>query len=140
MKIFLGARAPPPGPPSGYSSALKKASGNQATKHTEKLEEFVLQGVQSVIDAPGMQLKQSVYSDEINVTALKSKIHLYKNMFESDPKSFNDVCNQLRDNKSVESVFISNILNICELILVNLATSASAECSFSNARVLCPTL
>ena len=53
-------------------------------------------------------------------------------MFEDPPESLNDVVKMFKRRDKNEKLLVPNIVTICKLLLVNPATSATPERSFSS--------
>ena len=76
-----------------------------------------------------------MYGDEVDVPALQFELALFKEMFDDIPECFDDIWNQLKiQTTKHQRLLIPNVIRICKLLLVNPATSATPERSFSSGR------
>ena len=55
-------------------------------------------------------------------------------MFEDPPEYLNDVMEMFKRRDKSEKLLVQNIVAICKPLLVDPATSATPECSFSSGR------
>ena len=77
------------------------------------------------------------YGDEITTDLLESELEIWKAIFnDSKTLCFKDTCSTLGSLSESKRKQIPNLINICQLLIVNPATSCTAELSFSTARQL----
>lgn len=81
-----------------------------------------------------IQHLHNVYGDDVSIESLKVEFGIFKQLFSDDPvRCFHDIHKRLKKLES-EQLLMPNIIKICKLLLVNPATSATPERSFSMAR------
>ena len=74
--------------------------------------------------------------DEVDISALQSEFFLFKEFFDDKPECFDEIHYQLKTISKQERFLVPNVIHICKLLLVNPATSATPERSFSSGRNL----
>ena len=120
-----------------FLNSLKERFEHESYETYAKMENILLTAINNEeVCKDGALLLRERYSGDIDVDSLMIEVLLLKELFKDvDVVCFNDVLNHLK-TVSVESMLIPNVINVVMLLLVNPATSASAERSFSLARRL----
>lgn len=117
------------------TTSIKERFDQPSFQVYSKLEELLLHETRSKTFEAGIQQIKELYQDEINISSLQTEFFLFRNMFEEEnPACLDDIIKQLKTNQRTERLLIPNIIKVCKLLLVNPATSATAERSFSSAR------
>ena len=81
-----------------------------------------------------MKMIQENYSDEVDILSLDVEMPILKQLFKDTPVvCFSDIVDKLQLLPD-ERQLIPNIIVLCNLLLINPATSATPERSFSSAR------
>ena len=96
------------------------------------LEELLVRGAINQTSEVGINQIKSLYSDEVDVSDLEVEFKVFKQMFEDPPECLNDVVEMFKRRDKSEKLLVPNIVTICKLLLVNPATSATPERSFSS--------
>ena len=87
-------------------------------------------------DHNGMKMIQENYSDEVDILSLDVEMPILKQLFKDTPVvCFSDIVDKLQLLPD-ERQLIPNIIVLCNLLLINPATSATPERSFSLARCI----
>ena len=82
-------------------------------------------------------MNRNEYGDEVDVVMLTGQMKILKVLLkDGDFLCFDDIILKIKELLTPERNMISEIITICKLILVNPATSAAGERSFSTARRL----
>ncbi|KAK2550816.1 Zinc finger MYM-type protein 1 [Acropora cervicornis] len=77
------------------------------------------------------------YKDDVNVGTLNAQLEIFKLLMkEGEFTCLDDIQAKMKTFSEAEKSMISEIITICNLLLVNPATSAAGERSFSSARRL----
>ncbi len=77
---------------------------------------------------------QTTYEGDVSIEFLKMELGIFKQLFTENPACcFDDILEKLQ-KATEEKYLIPNVTRVCKLLLVNPATSATPERSFSLAR------
>ena len=101
------------------------------------MESFLLKVIKGEDVTQEIKFIAENYGDtDVDVNFLGPEMKILKTIFLNDPKPtcFKDINSTLKTLSDAKKRMIPNIINICELIIVNPATSCTAERSFSIAR------
>ena len=74
---------------------------------------------------------EKLYNDDLNISVLTAQM-----LKDGDYFCFDDITVKIKELPSPEREMIKEVITLCKLILVNPATSADGERSFSTARRL----
>jgi hypothetical protein len=67
----------------------------------------------------------NIYGDDVDQNILAMEFDLFKTLFkDTTPICFDDIHKQLKDMPREERLLIPNVITICQLLLINPATSA----------------
>ena len=84
-----------------------------------------------------LQFIEISYADDVDVGMLTDQLEILKVLLkESDFLCFDDIVVKIKELPTPERKMINEVFSVCKLLLVNPATSASGERSFSTARRL----
>jgi len=73
----------------------------------------------------------SRYADDVDATALKTELLVFKQIFKEKPNHFDDILKAMEETISETRLLFPNVMIIIQLLLINPATSATPERSFS---------
>ena len=76
----------------------------------------------------------SRYADDVDATALKTELLVFKQIFKEKPNHFDDILKAMEETTSETRLLFPNVMIIIQLLLINPATSVTPERSFSVAR------
>ena len=103
----------------------------------QKMESFLIKVLNDEDYSIELQFLEVNYSDDLDIGTLKSQLEIFKLLLKgTDCVCFYDMLVKIRELPEPEKNIINHVITIFKLILVNPATSASAERSFSAARRL----
>ena len=99
------------------------------------MEEFLLKSIKFLDVSEEIEYLRNWYSNDIIIDHLEVEKDLLCAMFrEEQIVCFQEVVNYIKKIDQAQRLLIPNIVVICKLLLVNPATTATAERSFSLAR------
>lgn len=102
-----------------------------------KMESFLVKALNSQDNSTELQFLERFYVDDKNIGMLTAQLEIFKVLTkEGDFICFDDIVVKIKEFPAPERQMINEVITICKLILVNPATSASGERSFSTARRL----
>jgi hypothetical protein len=116
------------------TTAIKDRFNQPSFKVYANLEELLVHGARNEPFEAGFEQVKKLYPDEIDVSALVSEFHLFQQMFDESPECLDDIMKVFKRRDKKERLLIPNIITTCKLVLVNPATSATPERSFSSGR------
>ena len=116
------------------TNAIKERFDQPSFKAYANLEELLVKGAINQTSEVDINQIKSLYSDEVDVSDLEVEFKVFKQMFEDPPECLNDVVEMFKRRDKSEKLLVPNIVTICKLLLVNPATSATPERSFSSGR------
>ena len=76
----------------------------------------------------------SRYTDDVDVSALKAELLVFKQIFKEKVNHFDDILQAMEETTSDTRLLFANVMIASQLLLVNPATSAFPDRSFSVAR------
>ena len=76
----------------------------------------------------------SKYTDDVDVSALKTELLVFKQIFKQKVNHFDDSLKAMEETTSDTRLLFPNVMIVIQLLLINPATSATPERSFSVAR------
>ena len=77
------------------------------------------------------------YGEDVDVTTLNVQLEIFRvSMKDGEFTCLDDILAKIKRLSEAEKCMISEIITLCKLLLVNPATSAAGERSFSSARRL----
>ena len=80
---------------------------------------------------------ENVYSDDVNIEMLTTKMEIFKVLLkDGNFLCLDDIIVKIEELLTPEQKMINEVITVCKLILVDPATSAAGERSFSTARRL----
>ena len=101
----------------------------------ENLESLLLKSLRNEDSLNEMSYLESTYSDDVEVEQIKVEMEMFRVMLKDvSIVCFDDIVNYLQTVPAENLKLIGNIVKIVKLLIVNPATSASAERTFSMAR------
>ena len=74
------------------------------------------------------------YSNDVNIFSLETELLVFKQIFTEKANHFDDIIKVLQQTQSESLLLFPNVMTVIQLLLVNPATSATPERSFSAAR------
>ncbi|KAK2557068.1 Zinc finger MYM-type protein 1 [Acropora cervicornis] len=108
---------------------------NQAS--CEKMESFLVKCLNCQDYSTELRYLETNYKDDVNVGTLNAQLEIFKLLMkEGEFTCLDDIQAKMKTFSEAEKSMISEIITICNLLLVNPATSAAGERSFSSARRL----
>lgn len=100
-----------------------------------KMESLLVSALNSKDNSRELQVMETTYADDVNVAMLTAQLEILKVLpKEGDFLCFDDIVVKIKELSIPERKMINEVISLCKLILVNPATSASGERSFSTAR------
>ena len=80
---------------------------------------------------------EKLYNDDVNISMLTAQMEIFQVLLkDGDYFCFDDITVKIKELLNPEREMIKEVITLCKLILVNPATSAAGERSFSTARRL----
>ena len=102
-----------------------------------QMESLLLKPLDGVCVKSEIQFLNENYGEGITTDLLESELEIRKTIFnDSKPLCFKDIRSMLGSLSESKRKQIPNLTNICQLLIVNPATSCTAERSFSTAQQL----
>ena len=104
-----------------------------------KMESFLVKALNYEDYSTELLFIKTHYSDDVDIGALNAQLEVFKVIMKDNDSQFvcfHDILVKIKELPEPEKSMISHIITICKLLLVNPATSASGERSFSTARRL----
>ena len=84
-----------------------------------------------------IKFMEKLYNDDVNTSVLTAQIEILQVLLkDGDYFCFDDIIVKIKELPNPEREMIKEVITLCKLILVNPATSAAGERSFSTARRL----
>ena len=99
-----------------------------------ELENLLINSCNSKNIAKELEAIKEHYTDDIDYVSLEAQLATFAVMIKDVIKCFQDVVTQIKELDDDVKPLIGEVIKVCSLILVNPATSASGERSFSTAR------
>ena len=102
-----------------------------------KMESLLVKALNSQDNSRELQFMEISYADDVDVGMLTAQLEILKVLLkEGDFLCFDDIVVKIKELPTPERKMINEVISVCKLLLVNPATSASGERSFSTARRL----
>ena len=101
-----------------------------------RMESLLVKALNSQDDSTTeLQFMETVYGDDVDIEMLTSQMEILKVLLkDGDFLCFDDIIFKIKELLTPERKMINEVITVCKLILVNPATSAAGERSFSTAR------
>ena len=101
------------------------------------MESLLVKTLKAQDNSTKLQFLENVYGDDVDIVMLTGQMEILKVLLkDGDFLCFDDIILKIKELLTPERNMISEIITICKLILVNLATSAAGDRLFSTARRL----
>ena len=119
------------------TNAIRQRFDQPGFKPYSIMETLLLNALKPGIDVTD-ELKYMLekYAEDVNVTLLKAQLPVFKLMLSGEFQSFHEIYSAFQSLDRYKKDLISEIVTVFKLILVNPATNAVSERSFSTARRL----
>lgn len=118
-------------------SVIKERFNQPSFQAYMKMESFLLKAINGSCTKEEHEFLHENYYADIDVDFLEAEKEVWKTIFcDSNPNCFRDIHKTIKSLPSCKKLMIPTMIKLCELILVNPATSCTAERSFSTARRL----
>ena len=102
-----------------------------------KMESLLVKALNSQDNSRELQFMKISYANDVDVGMLTAQLEILKVLLkEGDFLCFDDIVLKIKELPTPERKMINEIISVCRLLLVNLATSASGERLFSTTRRL----
>ena len=119
--------------------AIEENFEQESFKIFAQLEDLLLKAIHKEDHAAHIRFVKKTYKEDVNCTSLETELLILQTMFKDHPvavTTLNDIHIHLQSIPKHLLRLIPNVMIICELIIINPATSAEAERSFSLGRRL----
>ena len=117
------------------TESIKERFRQPSFEAYEKMEEFLLKSIESQDVSEEIEYLRTWYSNDIVIDHLKVEKDVLCAMFKAEKiVCFHEIVNYMKKMDESQKLLIQNVVVICKLLLVNPATTATAERSFSLAR------
>ena len=101
------------------------------------MESLLVKTLNSQDNSTELQFMEKVYSDDVDIEMLTTKMEILKVLLkDGDFLCLDDIIVKIKELLTPERKMINKVIMVCKLILVDPATSAAGERSFSTARRL----
>ena len=101
------------------------------------MESLLVKTLNSQDNSTELQFMEKVYSDDVDIEMLTTKMEILKVLLkDGDFLCLDDIIVKIKELLTPEQKMINEVIMVCKLILVDPATSAAGERSFSTARRL----
>ena len=102
-----------------------------------KMESLLITALNSQDKSEGLKFMEKLYNDDVNISVLTAQMEILQVLLKNgDYFCFDDIIVKIKELHNPEREMIKEVITLCKLILVNPATSAAGERSFSTARRL----
>lgn len=116
-------------------TSIKERFSQPSFEAYEKMEGLLLKSIQSFDTSEEIEYLRAHYSNDIVINHLDVEKDVLCAMFKEEKiVCFQEVVNHIKKIDQAQRLLIPNVVTICKLLLVNPATTATAERSFSLAR------
>ena len=100
-----------------------------------KMKSLLIETLNSQDKSEELKFMEKLYNDDVNITMLPAQIKILQVLLkDGDYFCFDDIIVKTKELPNPEREMIKEVITLCKPILVNLATSAAGERSFSTAR------
>ena len=101
------------------------------------METLVIKTLNSQDKSEELKFMEILYNDDVNISVLTAQKEILQvPLKDGDYFCFDDIIVKIKELPNPEREMIKEVIMLCKLILVNPATSAAGERSFSTARRL----
>ena len=76
---------------------------------------------------------EKLYNDDVNISVLTAQMEILQVLLKDGDYFYDDIIVKIKELPNPEREMIKEVITLCKLILVNPATSAAGERSFSTA-------
>ena len=98
------------------------------------MESLLVKTLNTQDNSTELQIMEKVYSDVVDIEMLTTKMEIFKVLLkDGDFLCLDDIIVKIKALLAPERKMINEVITVCKLILVDLATSAAGERSFSTA-------
>ncbi|XP_028407434.1 zinc finger MYM-type protein 1-like [Dendronephthya gigantea] len=119
------------------TSAINERFDQPSFKSYSKLEALLLKSLKSEDISLELAFVKELYPQDIKVEFLIPQLEIFKILMkDKKPECFADIIDAVKSLDNHTKLMIGEAITICKLLLVNPATSATGERSFSTARRL----
>ena len=102
-----------------------------------RMESLLVKALKSQDNSTELQFMEKVYGDDVDIEMLTAQMEILKVLLkDGNLLCFDDIIVKIKELLIPERKMITEVIKICKFILVNPATSAAGERSFSTARRL----
>ena len=99
------------------------------------MEAFLIKVLKSEDYSTKLQFLETNYANDVVSGTLKAQLEIFKILMKDyDITCFNDILDKIKELQAPQRRMVNEIVTICKLLLVNPATGAARERSFSVAR------
>ena len=101
------------------------------------MESLLINTLNSQDKSEELKFLDEMYNDDVNISLLTAQMEILQVLLkDGDYFCFDDIIVKIKELPNPEREMIKEVITLCKLILVNSATSAACERSFSTARRL----
>ena len=102
-----------------------------------KIESLLIKTLNSQDKSEELKFMEKLYNDNVNISELTAQMEILQVLLkDGDCFCFDDIIVKIKGQPNPEREMIKEVITLCKLILVNPATSAAGERSFSTAQRL----
>ena len=102
-----------------------------------KMESLLIKTLNSQDKSKELKFMEKLYNDDVNISVLTAQMEILQVLLkDGDYFCLDDIIVKIKELPNPEREMIKEVITLCKVILVNLATSAAGERSFSTAQRL----
>ena len=102
-----------------------------------KMESLLIKTLNSQDKSEELKFMEKLYNDDVNISVLTAQMEILQVLLkDGDYFCLDDIIVKIKELPNPEREMIKEVITLCKVILVNLATSAAGERSFSTAQRL----
>ena len=102
-----------------------------------KMESLLIKTLNSQDKSEELKFMEKLYNDDVSISVFTAQMEILQvPLKDGDYFGFHDIIVEIKELPNPEREMIKQVITLCKLILVNPATSAAGERSFSTARRL----
>ena len=102
-----------------------------------KMESLLIKTLNSQDKSEELKFMEKLYNDDVNISVLTAQKEILQVLLkDGDYFCLDDIIVKIKELPNPEREMIKEVITLCKVILVNLATSAAGERSFSTAQRL----
>ena len=99
------------------------------------MESLLIKTLISQNKSEELKFLEKLYNDDVDISVLTAQMEILQVLLkDGDYFCFDDITVKIKELPNPEREMIKEVITLCKLILVNPATSAAGERSFSTAR------